>query len=329
LDQFVDIDLAVEGLIEDEASQAKFVMPKWAYVLGVVNLLVVAESIAIAAYLPIDSTERLGLSLAHLMLGALALLVCHARASFLTMLEDVSLGVADCIAWPPRAWETVLVRLPDTRRMLYVSSAGLTAMLMSLCVIRAVPYSQLWSSDEPPPKYDSLLAKAISQAKKAAPKADPNMTLEEAIQAFSDAAEENAGLEDEGGLVSMLEKELQDMQEELLASQQRVAKTARCIIVGYSVSETNPDELVSVVLATANPDRFSSSKFIILGETSVQGQPFAAPMLEQLRATGRATPFVTSELPARWVEPRIRCEANYEEVGSEGTLENLLISKLY
>ena len=64
-------------------------------------------------------------------------------------------------------------------------ASGIVAVLLSLCLIRSIPFNKLFETDAPPPKAPNL-AKAIADRAKEAE--DPDMTMEEALNEFAGEA---------------------------------------------------------------------------------------------------------------------------------------------
>ncbi|MCA9131632.1 MAG: hypothetical protein KDA45_00685 [Planctomycetales bacterium] len=319
LDKFVEVDRVMEGL-EAEARPQGFRCPGWVFVLLGANVAVVVESSAAAVFLPLDSLERLVWSAVHL-LGGLALFAAfQARGTFLALVDDLEVGIIDCLAWPPKAWESLAQRVPKTAHWFTVASVGLMSVVMSVAVLRAIPYRQMLTSDAPPKKYNSLLAKAINEAKKHGGAA-PEQSMEEALQEFAEAAEDG-----EAGAPASGEELLAAIQDEL---QMKTERTARCIVVGFRTSESQPQQLVSLVVATASRTATSSQPLEVLGVVPVAGQPYAAKMLQQLQESIRPTPFVGCKLEAQWVEPQIRCEVTYMESDQDQQAVDLELKKLF
>ncbi len=321
LGNYVEIDYEMEGLVEEE-KPAAFQVPSWATAAMVVSLLVIAESVAVAMLLPLDSTERMAWSLLHLIGGAMTVLAFQFRGTVWAIMDDTSVTAIDCVVWPPRAWEAVAVRLPESSRHFVLASVGVIAILMSLLVLRSVPYSSPFAIDEAPqPKRKSVMAQVMSQTK---PKArNPKQSMEEAINDFAgEAGAKDATAEMRAGLEETIP-------EEELQGPEQVVHTARCIVVGYFTSDANSNEVSSIVVATASRFNNSRSKFEILGSVSVSGTPEAALLMNKLRGTERAQPFVESHIPAVWVEPKVRCEIDFNEHGANRQPVNLKLNRLF
>jgi len=185
LGKFVEIDYEMEGLAAPPVSPG-FVLPAWVSTSIVVNIIVLAESVAAALFLPLDSWERMGWSLLHLIGGAMIVLAFQFRGTVLAIMDDTSVTAIDCIVWPPRAWEALAERLPHSSRHFVWATVGLMGILMSLLVIRSVPYSSPFAIDEAPaPKRKSVFAQAINQV---IPNAVGNDTFCESLLAAGDGA---------------------------------------------------------------------------------------------------------------------------------------------
>jgi hypothetical protein len=188
-------------------------------------------------------------------------------------------------------------------------------------VIRSVPYSSPFAIDEAPPiKRKSVLAQAINQVR---PKqAQTNVSMQEALNDFAEeagvkyVAEMNAGPD-------------QLVPQEDLQGKETVVHTARCIVIGYFTSDSDVNDLSRIVVATASRFNNSRSKFQILGTINVQGTPEAAALLKRLRGSERATPFVESQLSAIWVDPGVRCEIDFNELGANRQPINLKLKQVF
>jgi hypothetical protein len=319
LGEFVELDPEMEGFEDEAEDKLGFTIPAWFYTLAAVNLLLLIESIVVVMVLPEFTYERLTISLLHLTVGIVLMLASHLRATFWAMMDDTEVTAVDCIAWPPRAWEAVAARLPDSSPQITMLTTGLMALLMSLIVIRSVPYGALLHSDQPPPKYDSMLQQVVQQAK--VPAKPGNMSMNEAIQSFTEDAALTGATQGESD--ELLGSD--DAQAGLPQPSQAPLQTARCIVVGYLPNAANPNAIDSIVVATASRFNNSRSKFEILGTISVAGTDYAAELMQQLQGTQQASPFVDSRLPAVWVKPRVRCEVEYREQGANRQPINLAL----
>ena len=120
-----------------------------------------------ALWLPLYSYERLAWSLCHVLGGAVILVVLHCRATVLAISDEVDITFVDCLAWPPKAWSAVVQRLPQTSPQVNMAITAIMAILLSLFVLRSVPYAAIFKSNQPPPKYESAIMKTVAQAKAA------------------------------------------------------------------------------------------------------------------------------------------------------------------
>ncbi len=319
LGEFVELDREMEGFDGEAEDAGGLAIPTWFYTLAAVNSIVLIESIVVVMVLPAFTYERMAISLLHLIVGIVLVLASHMRATFWAMMDDTDVTAVDCIAWPPRAWEAVAARLPDSSPQFTMVTTGLMAIMMSLIVIRSVPYGAMMHSGQPPKKYDSLLQQAVQHAKVSAKPS--NMSMDDALQSFTeDAAPTGATNSEADEMLSSA-----DAQAGLSQSSTAPVQTARCIVVGYLPNAANPNAIDSIVVATASRFNNSRSKFEILGTISVAGTNYAAKLMQQLQGTQQATPFVDSRLPAVWVKPRVRCEVAYREQGANRQPINLAL----
>ena len=320
---FVELDRAMEGLEDPAAADVGFKIPAWFYTLATANLLVLVESIVVVMVLPEFTYERLAISLLHLIVGIVLMIASQLRATFWAMMDDTDVTAIDCMAWPPRAWEAVAARLPDSSPQFTMVTTGLMAVLVSLCIIRSVPYGAMMHSDQPPPKYDSVLKQMVEHAK--VPAKPNNMSMNDGLQSFTeDAALQGVVSDDSSETLRAAELENGSASgEPSPQSNQARVQTARCIVVGYLPNAANANAIDAIVVATASRFNNSRSKFEILGTVSVAGTDYAAELMQKLQGTQQATPFVDSRLPAVWVKPRVRCEVDYQEQGANRQPNNL------
>lgn len=329
LGQYVEIDCEMEGHGEMRPPE-RFKLPRWAYLLIAVNVALLVESIAAAIFLPIDSVERLALSVAHLGIGILCMLLAHAKASLLAMMDDIDTTIVDCIASPPKIWESVVSRLPDSHAVITTFLSGGFAVLMSLAILRTIPYSQLWESDAPMPRYESLLSKVVRNMPVQQTQSSSQLDMDDALSEFAAQAADLENMDTKDLDAEMLKQILGEEMASLIGEEdpEPIIEDVKGVVIGFTVLEQAPDTLASIIVATGNRDKSKNVRFEVLGRISTLDQPYAADLLKFLKTTVQPDPFVDTELQATWVRPQVRCEVRYEKV-EDGPPSNLQILRTY
>jgi hypothetical protein len=299
LNTFVEvdqIDIDDEGSIRPQSTG----MPKWAWILMAILFAILMESVAVTFMWPRNSFPRMIWSLSQLAIGLIVALVAHGRATFISIMENSDNEIGDAIIRPLRVWSCVFGELPKTLMWVAMGSGGILAFLLSIFLIRSIPYNVLFETDAPPPKQTRNLANAIAeQAQKNA--ADEDVSMEEAMNKFAgDAAVK---------------------QEEIELPKER--ETSECVIVGFYSPDDRPDELSSIVVAGAR-----GKKLEVLGTLSLDVDDDTRSWLnKKLRVIQRPKPFVETKLTARWVQPMILCEVSFTR-NKKGSLRDLKFERV-
>ena len=122
---------------------------------------IVAESISLAFLFPLGTIERLVVSALHMGVGLILVLVVHVRSTFLAMMDDTEVSIMDCIACPPKAWAAMFRHLPETKKLVTTFVCSIVAMLCSLAILRAIPYSAVFTG--PPPEEKPMRSVIVDQ----------------------------------------------------------------------------------------------------------------------------------------------------------------------
>jgi hypothetical protein len=282
LNTFVEVDqIDVEKGASGPPARAS--LPRWAWILLGILLVILIESIAVTLVWPVNSLPRMIWSLAQLSLGLILAMVAHGRATFIAIMANSENEIGDCVIRPLRIWSFVSAELPRTLPWVAMGSGGLLGLLLSVFLIRSIPYNVLFETDGPPPKIKHRLAAAIvEQAKKAAAE---EQSMEEAMKDFTDKAG-----------VAMEQEELPQIREK-----------TECVIVGYYAPDADPNGLSSILVAGVK-----GRKLQLLGTISMDiHEDVRASLNKQLRRIPRPTPFVETKLNANWVQPLYLCEISF------------------
>lgn len=307
LAQFVDIDHQMEGFVDEAAEETEqpFRLPKWSYLTIAGSVAVIVEAMTLAILLPTNSVDRFACSLLHLIVGLVMVIVAQVRATFLTLMDDLDTNVVDCICSPPRTWGAVIRRLPESSWFFHLLCIGALSVLMSLLVLRTIPYGAIFGTEPAPKLKPSILQKVLGAASDAE---ESDESLQESLEALSE------------------EEQAKKNAEEAISDE---TITARCTVIGYSVSGSDAEKVRTVVVATSSLNPFSKSRWRILGSVPVLDDELAVSMFSKLSQRVRETPVFPSELKATWVKPAYRCEVTYQEQGKERTPVNLELTKVH
>jgi hypothetical protein len=320
LDKCVELDPEMEGFVDVSAKRKPFTLPTWAVAGIAIGFAMIAESVTVACMLSESTLERLCWSGLHMLCGTALVVGCHVRGMFMAMMDDPSYSVIDCLAWPPKIWNAVIDRLPKTGRMIAACSLGLLAMILSLAVLRSIPYGLVFKGSSDAPEYHSVIAEAVQQANDAKPK-KPKANLEEAVEEFAGEAE-NAGA-NTGEANSETEPEAP------VDTEPRQVDGARAIVIGFYMTQTEPYGVTSVVLAAANRNPLIDRKIEVLGVMPIEDPQLSRILLQRLWPTQQDKPVAESDLRALWVKPSVRCEVSYLEIGKDKEPTNLKLQRMY
>ena len=145
-------ELATEAAANAEAGPAAISeLPQWAWILSGCIVGVIVESVAARLLTPEGGQIRTIWSLSQLFLGAFAFAICHTLCFLRVMKDEADTKMLDCIMRPINAWSHVFRGMPKRSWMCYVGLSGLTAVVMSVLVIGAIPYGRLldWGIEAP------------------------------------------------------------------------------------------------------------------------------------------------------------------------------------
>ena len=265
-------------------------VPLWGWAVACCVVLVVAESVLVANLVPAGKWRTLW-SFSQLLIGFCALMTVHGMAYLALLMENAGANLLDIIIKPLACWSPVVKRLPKGWWRIALGAGSLTAMLMSLLVIRGLDYEKLldWGIKEQPKH--NLLGAVVEQTKKIAPKDE---TLEEALNSLENPIEEP-------------EKE-----------PEKLKVAVDCVILGYTSRKERPEEFTALILASEVAGQLKIVGLVAGGiapETQTQLQ-------HRFVSLKRPDPFVEYTLPgATWLEPRVTCRVKCLKQHSDGTLE--------
>jgi len=270
-------------------------IPWWGWVLVASVLAVVAESVIARLTTPSGlGGLRTTWSLTQLVIGTILVVGCHLFNFVVQAAEDTDLGVMDVLLKPFNAWLRAFDRLPTRLWVVDGALVGLTAVIMSLAVIGAIPYDRLWDwGFTPPPKQD-LMGAVMDRAKQIDEGGADN--LEDAIGDFAG----QAGVDGETA--------------ETKPSPPPKRNKIDCVILGYRVG--NDGRLTQLILGTAQLGRL-----VYAGNVTPEfGDKEAGDLLQLLAAARSHQPFIPIGADAIWVKPAYTCRVTYVEQEPTGRL---------
>lgn len=312
LGKFVDIDHEMEGF-ETEKEPEPFRVPTWAFgaIIGCIGIL--AEAITLSLILPINTIERLVCSILHIVVGVVVLLVAQVRASFLAMIDDTELAILDCIACPPRPWGAVVRRLPDSKRLITMLATGMMAVLMSLIVLRTIPWMAIFNGEVPPKMKSPVVDKIMGMAS-----GSEEAELEDAVKELAEKGAGNLESTPEDELTGELDSELETIEH-----------TSRAVVIGYTASNSQPVAVRTVIVATADLNPLSSEKWRVLGSVPIIDEEVGVQLYSELSPKHTANPITQTTHRATWVKPSVRCEVSYQERGEQREPYALELKQLF
>ncbi len=303
---FVELDQEWESASDPNETERvvaqeeeRFSLPDWAWLLIACVVTIVGESIAARLLTDSEGTVRTTWSVTQLAIGGVVFVVSHFVAFILLLREDSAAGLLDIVLRPLRPWTRLMRELPKFQWLCHAGVSGLTAVLMSLLVIGAIPYERLLDWGTKKPVKSSLMGAIASQVQDL--EGSEEKSLEEAVEELGGSQK----LTDENGKKKKVAAEKEPKQR----------KSEDCVIIGY---RANSEGLVYLlVLAGEN-----------LGRLQHVGQVMPRLPLnelrelsEQLSAVQTTDPFLKLQMDGiTWVKPSLACRVNYARKGKKGRL---------
>lgn len=302
---FVEIDQNWESETEATAlAEESMRMPAWGWTMIACVVAVVVESIAARVLTVEGSAARTTWSVTQLFVGMGLVFVCHFTA-FVLLMRDVSdAGLLDIILKPIKPWIRRVHELPTYQWLCHVAVSSAVAVLMSLVVIRGIPYENLldWGLKKPVKK--DLMGAIMSQVQEGE---GEEHSLEEAVQDF--AGKQN----------------LDDKQPKkpAKATEPKERQQDDCVIVGY---RANSEGLVYTLFLAG--ENFGKLQYVgqVTPQLSVKE---LRELTEQLAAHQAHEPFVKMQMEGvTWVDPKFACRVSYARKGKKGGLFDIKLESL-
>ncbi len=307
LGQFVEVDRDWEAYCDNEEpttpkaalSHAEVwlnLLPRWAWIMLATSAAIVIESFAVRLLTPEASALRTNWSLAQLVVGFIAFASAHFLNFLFAIADDADTGAIDFILRPLKLWMKAFRNLPARLWLANTAATGLTAAVMSIVVIGALPYERLWDwGFKQPPKQD-LMSAIMAQVKKVEGSNDKDM--EEAINDFAGGAGADG--------LSATDK----------PAPPKPRRKADCVILGYRVGTGG--KLQSLVLGTPYQDKLVYACSVAPKFTAEE----SAGLLQMLSDSQSSQPYVSTTSDAQWVVPKFSCRVSYEQQEVTGRLTN-------
>jgi hypothetical protein len=264
-----------------EVALAFRLIPAWGWFLLFGVLVVVGASFLADHRLPEKGRMRATWSTIQVLAGLGVFLITGVVASGRLGTAGQTLSLTDLLL-PDRLWVLALKRLPDTRWHICVGAWSLTAILAGIICVGGLTY---WLPTKTKKKSPAI-AKHI---KKLAGKKDDDVD--------DDATDDEAPKE---------EKKLTPEKPEEPPTPKKIV--TECVIVGYT---TKGGELTGLLVATVQGDELHYA-----GIVPASNDPeVRKDLLTRFAALKVEKPiFPDLNVRATWVQPRLRCEVESEEI---------------
>lgn len=305
---FVEIDQQWEadGTDQQLESSAETVdIPDWVWLMLGCVVVVVAESIAVRLLTSADSPLRARWSILQLLIGGLTLAVCHLTAFILLMRDDSEAGLLEVVLKPIRPWMARFRELPLKQWLCHAAASSLTAVLMSVLVIGAIPYERLLDWGFAKPVSADLQGAIAAQAQ-----AGTDQSLTEAVEEL-------------GGTQNLSDQPSKAKKKKTATDEPVERKEEDCVIIGYRANDEGMVYLL--ILAGEN-----------FGHLQHVGQVSPNLPLKELRALSKQLaanttfdPFIPLQMEnVTWVEPKVTCRISFDHKGKKGGLYETKLESL-
>jgi ATP dependent DNA ligase C terminal region len=273
-------------------------LPPWAWVVIASVMAVIAESIVVRFATPHEiGGLRTKLSALQLLGGIVAFIGCHVFNFMLQVADDSDVGLLDVVMRPVKLWLRTMRYLPTKLWLVNSAACGVTAAVMSVLVIGALPYDRLWDWGFKAPVKQNLMGAIMDRAKKLEGRGSDN--LEDAIGDFAG----QAGVEDE------------DLPKAKPAAPR---EKADCVILGYELDRDG--RLDRLVLATS-----FNKKLVFAGKVNPTiDEMKRTELLQELKRIEIREPFILMQADsAKWVKAKYACRVSYTERMKGGQLRDV------
>lgn len=135
LNRCIEIDKEEE--VEEITSYGQMAakVPIWAWIMISGLAVIVIGSGLIRVLLEGDLETRSSFATTAIFIGLVSFGICHVRAFYIGLRKSEKFNLGTLFAHPVQNWEPAAAQLPQTRRLFYGMSWGLTAAFLALMVI--------------------------------------------------------------------------------------------------------------------------------------------------------------------------------------------------
>ena len=297
-----DPELATEEENQPSAKTSLTSLPRWAWILAGCILGVIVESVAARLLTTDGGGLRTLWSLTQLFVGVVAFGVCHTYCFLEVMKNEADTKMLDYILRPINTWSNMISGMPERSWVCYIGLSGLTAVMMSLLVIGAIPYGRLLDWDIEEPAKPNLMGAVLSQAQRNAQEDDKS--LGEAVGDFAD----QAGLSEE----------------EKRKEAAKARKKEDCMIIGYMANQAG--QIQTLLLAAEHSYKLKYAGNVRVTSLSDEDR---RDLTSKLAAIKTSRPFVSISIDrAIWVKPKHLCRVSYKRRGEQGGMYGTKLVKL-
>lgn len=278
-------------------------IPQWAYVLAGGFAFMLVGSLLVRFTTHPLSAMRFYWAIGQMVFGFTAFLCAHMLCFMHASTDDATIGLMDPILRPVVIWKPNFRALPKSFRRVATGTWGLGAVLCAL-LIGGIPWERLTDWGDPAPRRKASLVSAITQRAR---------SEEAAAESLEDSVKDFAG---EAG---DLKPEDEDKADSTKRSHQ-----AECVIVGYIPSAADPNDFVSLLVATDVKGRLR-----IVAQVS-EGIPedVREKLRAQMKELKRDRPFIPSRQEATWLQPKLFCRVGFNDYMNGATMKDPLFEEV-
>jgi len=284
-------DSAAKPSAADGMVQMARMVPVWFWKTMI--CVVVAAALCMAArYLTSPaSLPRLAAALALLTVASIAVIVAQLWAFFYAVTESDRLGIFDILMRPITVWSSTFrdICIPGVWRRVGMIAFGMTTLILSLTVVRGVPWERIWELGPlEPPK--SALLESIENVGKKKPAAPAEPVEASKHRRVADCVV--LGYIPYAGIASRTGENSIDFEALVLATEIKGT-----LVYAGIVSEGISDETRTII----------------------------AKRLPQL---AREKPLISCNVLAKWIEPAITCRVTFGDFTGDNQMDEIVFSKL-
>lgn len=314
-------------------------VPEWVWTLLSITLAIAVLNVFFLLLIP-DPVIRGWLTISEMLAGFCGFGYFHWKAYLKSLKKDDGIGVVDFIVNPREVWRPTFEDLPETSNEVGGAGGMLAMLILAPAICGGYDFFAFIESMAPKEKPRTSLVAAIAEASAKMDKSKTksmgasnmmegvasaagtsNMTMEEALDEFSEEAVGDMKPEDE--LQNNLakaedEEELGegDEQEPGLPKAEKPATTpeelrpklADCVIIGFRLTPTNDLDAL-VVASDVNYSLHYVGVVSAKDMTSVE----KSQIKSQISRLYRRRKVVPTSVDAHWLEPKLTCRVRFKK----------------